>query len=66
MPHRPSRQDWLASRTTLDRRIAFEEEVCSTPLGRKSWELRQKALMCIWHYPSMAGIASSPTFPSIQ
>ncbi|WP_437737341.1 CHAT domain-containing protein [Sorangium sp. So ce1335] len=47
MPHRPSRQDLLASRTTLDRRIAFEEEVCSTPLGRRSWALRQKALELI-------------------
>jgi tetratricopeptide (TPR) repeat protein len=47
MPHRPSRQDLLASRTILDRRVAFEEEVCSTPLGRRSWALREKALRLV-------------------
>lgn len=34
----------FASRETLNKRLAYEKEVCATPLGHESWALRQRAL----------------------
>jgi CHAT domain-containing protein len=39
-----SRDEVLTSWEHLQRRMKFEEKVCSTPLGKKTWEMRQRAL----------------------
>jgi tetratricopeptide (TPR) repeat protein len=36
--------DSPASKEAMRRRLAYEQEVSSTPLGRRSWEMRQQAI----------------------
>src|SRR4051794_26955336 len=47
MFRRPLPPDLLATVTAMNKRLAYEEEVSATPLGRQSWELRQRALSLV-------------------
>src|SRR5687768_12557196 len=46
-PLDPAIQGALASHDMLKKRLAFEEAMCATSLGQKSWELRQQAIELI-------------------
>lgn len=43
MPQRSTPEGILATLAVLKQRVAYEDEVCATPLGCASWSLRQKA-----------------------